>query len=203
MKIIKKSKLTELVGGDMNSAGGDKPFSNDSEIETGPVEKPNDDNSDYEKGMATTGDRVFGRYRQNIPWFAVYSFGGSRSGRGIRAEGAKTVITKKAMEERIEDLVKKTKINSDVTDKNYNPKVAKLIDTINDNDLTEKQMDEVNKFDAELKMSNKIDAGSYVRSVIGKKVEQVQPIMTEFFNQITEGYKKLYSDFVKKYNYKP
>lgn len=66
--------------------------------------------------------------------------------------------------------------------------------------LTEKQMDEVNKFDAELKMSNKIDAGSYVRSVIGKKVEQVQPIMTEFFNQITEGYKKLYSDFVKKYN---
>lgn len=66
--------------------------------------------------------------------------------------------------------------------------------------LTEKQMDEVNKFDAELKMSNKIGAGSYVRSVIGKKVEQVQPIMTEFFNQITEGYKKLYSDFVKKYN---
>lgn len=46
------------------------------------------------------------------------------------------------MEERIEDLVKKTK-TSDVTDKNYNPKVAKLVDTINDNDLTEKQMEEL------------------------------------------------------------
>jgi hypothetical protein len=84
MKTIKKSELTELVGGDMNSAGGDKPFSNDSEIETGPVEKPYDDNSDYEKGMATTGDRVFGRYRQNIPWFAVYSYGGTRAAGGIK-----------------------------------------------------------------------------------------------------------------------
>jgi hypothetical protein len=30
--------------------------------------------------------KFFGNYRQNIPWFAVYSFGGSRSGRGIRAK---------------------------------------------------------------------------------------------------------------------
>lgn len=66
--------------------------------------------------------------------------------------------------------------------------------------LTVKQMEEVNKFDAELKMSNKVDVGSYVRSVIGKKVAQAEPIMNEFFNKITETYKKLYSDFVKKYN---
>jgi hypothetical protein len=33
--------------------------------------------------------------RQNIPWFAVYSFGGSRSGRGIRAENTNKIITKK------------------------------------------------------------------------------------------------------------
>ncbi len=143
MKIIKKSKLTELVGGDMNSAGGDKPFSNDSEIETGPVEKPNDDNSDYEKGMATTGDRVFGRYRQNIPWFAVYSYGGTRAAGGIKTFESVT-LTKKSVEEKIEDLVKKSKV-SDVTEKDYNPKVAKLIDSINDAELTEKQLEDLKK----------------------------------------------------------
>lgn len=143
MKTIKKSELTELVGGDMNSAGGDKPFSNDSEIETGPVKKPYDDNSDYEKGMATTGDRVFGRYRQNIPWFAVYSYGGTRAAGGIKTfESVK--LTKKSVEEKIEDLVKKSKV-SDVTEKDYNPKVAKLIDSINDAELTEKQLEDLKK----------------------------------------------------------
>ena len=143
MKTIKKSELTELVGGDMNSAGGDKPFSNDSEIETGPVEKPYDDNSDYEKGMATTGDRVFGRYRQNIPWFAVYSYGGTRAAGGIKTfESVK--LTKKSVEEKIEDLVKKSKV-SDVTEKDYNPKVANLIDSINDAELTEKQLEDLKK----------------------------------------------------------
>ena len=143
MKTIKKSDLTELVGGDMYSTGGDKPFNSDSEIETGPVQKPYDDNSDYEKGIATTGDRVFGRYIQNIPWFAVYSYGGTRAAGGIKTFESVTV-TKKSVEEKIEDLVKKSKV-SDVTEKDYNPKVAKLIDTINDAELTEKQLEELKK----------------------------------------------------------
>ena len=142
MATFKKKDLNELVGGDIHSSGGDKNAVSNSEIETGPVDNQWGDDSYYEKGQSTTTDKVFARYRQNIPWFAVYSFGGSRSGRGITAEGTKKVITKKAMEERIEDLVKKTK-TSDVTDKNYNPKVAKLIDTINDNDLTEKQIEDL------------------------------------------------------------
>ena len=142
MATFKKKDLNELVGGDMNSSGGDRNIVANSEIETGPVDKQWGDDSYYEKGQSTTTDKVFGRYRQNIPWFAVYSFGGSRSGRGITAEGNKTIITKNSVEERIEDLVKKTKTN-DVTDKNYNPKVNKLIDTINDNDLTEKQMEDL------------------------------------------------------------
>lgn len=133
----------ELVGGDINSGGGDKPFNSDTEIETGPVEKPYNDNSDYEKGQATTGDRVFGRYRQNIPWFAVYSYGGTRSGGGLKAFESVTV-TKKSVEEKIEDLVKKSNI-SDLTTKDYNPKVAKLIDTINDAELTEKQLEDLKK----------------------------------------------------------
>jgi hypothetical protein len=143
MQTIKKKDLMELVGGDINSGGGDKPFNSDTEIETGPVEKPHNDNSDYEKGQATTGDRVFGRYRQNIPWFAVYSYGGTRSGGGLKAFESVTV-TKKSVEEKIEDLVKKSNI-SDLTTKDYNPKVAKLIDTINDAELTEKQLEDLKK----------------------------------------------------------
>lgn len=143
MQTIKKKDLMELVGGDINSGGGDKPFSNDSEIETGPVEKPYNDNSDYEKGQATTGDRVFGRYRQNIPWFAVYSYGGTRSGGGLKAFES-VVVTKKSVEEKIEDLVKKSTI-SDVTEKDYNPKVAKLINSIEDAELTEKQLEDLKK----------------------------------------------------------
>jgi hypothetical protein len=86
------------------------------------------DDSYYEKGQSTTTDKVFGNYRQNIPWFAVYSFGGSRSGR-IRAENTNKNNHKKNVEERVEDLVKKSK-SSDVTEKNYNPKVGKIIDMI-------------------------------------------------------------------------
>lgn len=147
MKTLKKRDIQELVGGDMNSVGGDKPFANDSEIETGPVEKPWGDNSEYVKGGPTTSDRVFGRYRQNIPWFAVYSYGGRRTQSGLVAfesEQKRTVLTKKAVEEKIDDLVKKSKI-SDVTEKDYNPKVAKLIDSIKDAELTEKQLEELKK----------------------------------------------------------
>jgi hypothetical protein len=143
MKTIKKKDLTELVGGDMYSSGGDKTFNSNSEIETGPVQKPFDDNSNYEKGMSTTSDRVFGRYRQNIPWFAVYSYGGTRAAGGLKTFESVTV-TKKSVEEKIEDLVKKSKV-SDVTEKDYNPKVAKIIDTINDAELTEKQLEDLKK----------------------------------------------------------
>ena len=143
MTTFKKKQLDELVGGDFTSSGGDRNVTNNSEIETGPVEKPNDDNSDYEKGMATTGDRVFGRYRQNIPWFAVYSYGGTRAAGGIKTFESVT-LTKKSVEEKIEDLVKKSKV-SDVTEKDYNPKVAKLIDSINDAELTEKQLEDLKK----------------------------------------------------------
>ena len=145
MATFKKKQLDESVGGDVFADGSDRNVTGDSEIETGPVQKPYDDNSDYEKGMATTTDKVFGRYRQNIPWFAVYSFGGFRgSGLPISENEKTTIIKKKTVEEKIEDLVKKSK-NSDVTDKNYNPKLAKMIDTINDVDLTDTQIEDLKK----------------------------------------------------------
>lgn len=143
MTILTKKQLSELVGGDMNSDGGDRNAISNSEIETGPVQKPYNDNSDYQKGMATTGDKVFDRYRQNIPWFAVYSYGSTRTaGNNIANETLK--LTKNSVEEKIEDLVKKTKSN-DVTEKDYNPKIAKIIDTIEDAEFTQKQLEALKK----------------------------------------------------------
>jgi hypothetical protein len=144
MGTFKKKDLNELVGGDISASGNDRNVTSDSEIETGPVQKPYTDDSDYEKGTSTTTDRVFSRYRQDIPWFAVYSFG-NRSGRGLGGVNENsTIIKKKAVEEKIDDLVKKSK-SSDVTEKDYNPKVSKLIDTIKDCDLTDKQLEDLSK----------------------------------------------------------
>ena len=149
MATFKKKQLDELVGGDYTSNGGDRNVTNNSEIETGPVQKDFKDKSSYEKGVSTTTDRVFGRYRQNIPWFAVYSFGGSRTGGipinlPVNEENKIEVVKKKTVEEKIEDLVKRSK-SSDVNSKDYNPKVEKVLDEISDLDLSEKQIEELLK----------------------------------------------------------
>lgn len=142
MATFKKKDLNELVGGDIGSNGGDRASVNNSEIETGPVQPEWGSDSHYEKGQSTTTDKVTQRYRQDIPWFAVYSFGGSSSGRGIAAES--TTITKNTMEERIEDLVKKTK-SSDVTQKDYNPKAEKIVDMIKDTNFKEEELEVILK----------------------------------------------------------
>ncbi len=146
MATFKKKDLNELVGGDVFAGGNDRNVTSNSEIETGPVQKPYNDDSDYEKGTSTTTDRVVGRYRQNIPWFAVYSYGGTRAAGAItsRTNENKTIITKNTVEEKIEDLVKKSK-NTDVTEKGFNPKVSNLIDSIKDGDLSEKQLEDLEK----------------------------------------------------------
>lgn len=141
----KKDNLEELVDSEGGSIGGDRNVTNNSEIETGPVQKPWNDDSDYEKGVATTTDRAT-RYRQNIPWFAVYSYRGS-SGRGLPInETNGLILTKEEIEKKIkEDLVKKTKKDRDVIDKNYDSKTEKIIDTINDVDLSDNQLEKIKK----------------------------------------------------------
>lgn len=94
----------------------------------------------------------------------------------------------------------KLPVNSAPSEQQLITSINTRLDLMGRNFLTKKQSEDVNKFDAELKMSNKVDAGSFVRSVIGKKVVQAEPIMNEFFNKIIETYKKTYSNFVKKYN---
>ena len=146
--IREKFELDEFVDSEGGIISGDRNVSNDSEIETGPVQKPYNDDSDYEKGVSTTSDRA-SRYRQNIPWFAVYSYR-SQSGRGLPIN-EKKVITKKELEE---DLVKKSK-NSEVFDKDFDKKTEKFLDVINDVELTDKQLDRIKQ--AVLSKLNKND----------------------------------------------
>jgi len=138
--IKEKIELDEFVDSEGGIIGGDRNVSNDSEIETGPVQKPYNDDSDYEKGVSTTTDRA-SRYRQNIPWFAVYSYRG-QSGRGLPVNETKKVITKKELEE---DLVKKSKLDNEVFDKEYDRKTEKVLDVINDVDLTDSQLEKIKK----------------------------------------------------------
>lgn len=139
-----KQKIEELIGGDMNSTGNDKPYNNDSEIETGPVQKAYNDNSDYKKGVSTTTDTVTNFYTQDIPWFAVYSYAGTHNKTGNVTSESKRVISKNKVEEKVNDLVKKT-ISPDITDKNTNPKVSKLLNTIINSDLTDSELESLEK----------------------------------------------------------
>jgi hypothetical protein len=134
----KNLNINELVGGDIYASSGDKPFNGYSEIETGPVQKSYNDYSDYEKGQSTTTDKVFGRYRQNIPWFAVYTYGGMRSNVGPITFESK-IINKKTVEETIDSIVKK-RSNNDIKSKDDNPKFNKILDLIDDINLTDEQI---------------------------------------------------------------
>lgn len=135
----KKDKIKELVDSEGGVISGDRNVSNNSEIETGPVQKAFNDNSDFEKGVSTTTDRA-SRYRQDIPYYAVYS--GSNARRAM-AENSK-IITKKTVEEKIDDLVKR-KFDNGLTDKNYNSKISQILDIINDNSFSDDQLADIAK----------------------------------------------------------
>jgi hypothetical protein len=146
-----KDNLEEFVDSEGGIIGGDRNVVGGEEIETGPIQKPWNDNSDYVKGIAVTTDRVT-RYRQNIPWFAVYSYSDSNSNRFKMNEKKelntkeKNVKTKKELEAEIkEDLVKRSKKDGDVWEKDYNGKIEKIIDTIEDGDLNDNQLERIKK----------------------------------------------------------
>lgn len=139
------AEIDEFVNADGGIISGDRNATSDSEIETGPVAKPFNDTSDYEKGVSTTTDRA-ARYRQNIPWFAVYSYGGSHN-RGLPVnESPKVILTKDQLDEEIkEDLVKKNKNDREVWCKDYDGKVEKMIDIISDTDMSTTQLEKIKK----------------------------------------------------------
>lgn len=143
MSILKKQEIDELVDPEGGMISGDRNVVNNKEIETGPTPKPWNDNSDYEKGVATTTDRAT-RYRQNIPWFAVYSYRSS-TGRGLPVN-EKKVLTKQQIEEEItEELVKKHKKDREMLEKNFDGKFEKIVDTISDSSFNKEQLEKIKK----------------------------------------------------------
>ena len=142
-KQVSVNSIDEFVDSEGGMIGGDRNATSDSEIETGPVQKPFNDDSDYEKGVSTTTDRAT-RYRQDIPWFAVYSYGGTNRGLSISEAKKKNILTKKQIDDEImEDLVKKNKSDMDVFDKAYDGKIDKVVDMINDTDLSDEQLNKL------------------------------------------------------------
>lgn len=140
MPIIKKSEIEELVDGEGAIIDGGRNVTNNSEIETGPVSKPWNDDSDYEKGVSTTTDRAT-RYHQNIPWFAVYSNAG-RYGRGQAMSENRVKLTKEQLEKKIEeDLVKKAS-DKEVLSKTLDA-VDNILDKIEGMDLNQQQLDKI------------------------------------------------------------
>jgi hypothetical protein len=142
MVTFKKKQLEETVGGDIFSDGGDRNTVGNTEIETGPVDKPYNNYSDYEKGVSVTTDRALSRYGQDIPWFAVYNFGGSIASTMVRENSR--IIKKNIVEDKIDDLVKKNKSNG-ILQKGVNLKVSKILDSISTTNFTDEEIEELKK----------------------------------------------------------
>jgi len=119
--ITNEIKLDELIDMDGTSIEGDfNPSYGD--IQTGPVAKSYNDNSDYEKGISTTSDKM-ARYAQPRSWWALYyGYGGTPYSHGNRAvsEG-----------EMLEALVDK-KENKDFVDKGNDSDIKDKLDKIED-----------------------------------------------------------------------
>lgn len=138
-------RLDELIDMDGTPIEGDfTPSYGD--IQTGPVAKSFDDNSDYEKGISTTTDKM-SRYAQSRSWWALYyGYGGTPYSHGNRAvsegEMSEALVDKKDSKEivekgndsdikdkldKIEDLIKNSNLSDAAKDK--------MLNVINDSKL--------------------------------------------------------------------
>ena len=138
-------RLDELIDMDGTPIEGDfTPSYGD--IQTGPVAKSFDDNSDYEKGISTTTDKM-SRYAQPRSWWAwYYGYGGTPYSHGNRAvsegEMSEALVDKKDSKEivekgndsdikdkldKIEDLIKSSNLSDAAKDK--------MLNVINDSKL--------------------------------------------------------------------
>ena len=131
--------LNELVGGDMLGGNNDKAVISNSEIQTGPLDKHFTDKSDYEKGMQVTTDRVASRYRQNLPWFAIYNYG---SRNGLARMGVNEV-----KDDLMEKIFKKMNLkNSGLIDKEITEKTSEVLELIKDKTFTKDELENIIKF---------------------------------------------------------
>jgi hypothetical protein len=129
-------KLDELIDMDGTPIEGDfKPGYSD--IQTGPVAKSFNDNSDYEKGLPTTTDKM-ATYAQPRSWWALYyGYGGTPYSHGNKpiseAEMLESLVDKKEDK----DIVNKTK------DLDLEEKLKQIEDIVNKSDLSDKYKKEM------------------------------------------------------------
>jgi len=88
-----EENIEELVDTDGKMIDGSVPDGNEMNIQTGPIQKPSNDNSTFEKGMATTTDKARMATSQGNTW--MRAFGGM--GGAIYGDGSKGIGTWRSM----------------------------------------------------------------------------------------------------------
>lgn len=142
--ITNEIKLDELI--DMNGSAIEGDFNPSfKDIQTGPVAKSYNDNSDYVKGIATTTDKI-ATYVQPRSWWALYyGYGGTPYSHGNKpiseAEVAEALVDKKESKDIVDkskdlDLEEKLKQIEDLVKKSNLPSKDKerMLDIINDSE---------------------------------------------------------------------
>jgi hypothetical protein len=134
--ITNEIKLDELV--DMNGSAieGDlNPSFKD--IQTGPVAKSYNDNSDYVKGLPTTTDKI-ATYAQPRSWWALYyGYGGTPYSHGNRPISEGDVVEALVDKKESKDIVTKSK------DLDLEKKLKQIEDLVKKSDLPSKDKEKV------------------------------------------------------------
>jgi len=134
--ITNEVKLDELIDTNGSAIEGDfNPSYKD--IQTGPVAKAFNDNSDYVKGLPTTTDKM-GKYAQPRSWWALYyGYGGTPYSHGNRpiseAEMSEAIVDKKESK----DIVEKSK------DLDLEEKLKRIEDLVKKSDLSTKDKEKM------------------------------------------------------------
>jgi hypothetical protein len=134
--ITNEIKLDELI--DMNGSAIEGDFNPSyRDIQTGPVAKAFNDNSDYVKGLPTTTDKI-AKYAQPRSWWALYyGYGGTPYSHGNRpiseAEMSEALVDKKESK----DIVEKSK------DLDLEEKLKQIEDLVKKSDLSAKDKEKM------------------------------------------------------------
>jgi len=134
--ITNEMKLDELI--DMNGSAIEGDFNPSyKDIQTGPVAKSFNDNSDYVKGLPTTTDKI-ATYAQPRSWWALYyGYGGTPYSHGNKpiseAEMSEALVDKKESK----DIVEKSK------DLDLEEKLKRIEDLVNKSDLSAKDKEKM------------------------------------------------------------
>jgi hypothetical protein len=133
--VTNEIKLDELIDMDGSPVEGDfTPSYHD--IQTGPVAKSYNDNSDYEKGMATTTDKM-ATYRNGSWWSFYFGYGGTPY-----SHGSRPVLENEVLEALVDKSENKDIVNKD-GDSDIKNKLDKIEDLIKNSNLEKSTKDKM------------------------------------------------------------